>query len=82
MASLGYNPISNWLESVGLMRKNEPEMRPFRIPTEQGIKAGMSVIERDGPNGPYLQVLYDSSMQQLIADNLPAILALRDNSKA
>lgn len=42
----------------------------------------MSVIERDGPNGSYLQVLYDSSMQQLIADNLPAILALRDNSKA
>ena len=82
MAPLGYSPISNWLESVGLMRKNEPEMRPFRIPTEQGIKAGMSVIERDGPNGSYLQVLYDSSMQQLIADNLPAILALRDNSKA
>lgn len=38
--------------------------------------------QKRGQNGSYLQVLYDSSMQQLIADNLPAILALRDNSKA
>lgn len=69
------NKITAWLLDRGLMElTTDPEGKQRRLPTEAGLRAGLSTARRMGQNGEYLAVYYDSSIQRLILDHLEEIL--------
>ena len=67
--------ITAWLVSRGLMElSTDPEGKQRRQPTEAGLRAGLSTAMRNGQNGAYLAVYYDSNIQRMILDHLEEIL--------
>ena len=67
--------ITGWLTEKGLMElTTDPEGKQRRLPTEAGIRAGLSTAQRTGQNGAYLAVYYDANIQRLILDHLEEIL--------
>lgn len=67
--------ITAWLVSRGLMELTaDPEGKQRRLPTEAGLRAGLSTKMRTGQNGEYLAVYYDSNIQRMILDHLEEIL--------
>jgi len=69
------NKITAWLLNQGLMElATDPEGKQRRLPTEAGLRAGLSTARRMGQSGEYLAVYYDANMQRLILDNLEEIL--------
>ena len=52
----------------------DPEGKQRRLPTEAGLRAGLSTARRMGQNGDYLAVYYDAGIQRLILDHLEEIL--------
>ena len=67
--------ITGWLTERGLMElTTDPEGKQRRLPTEAGLRAGLSTARRTGANGEYLAVYYDANIQRLILDHLEEIL--------
>ena len=67
--------IIGWLTQRGLMElTTDAEGKQRRLPTEAGLRAGLSTARRMGQNGEYLAVYYDANIQRLILDNLEEIL--------
>ena len=67
--------ITGWLIDRGLMElTTDPEGKQRRLPTEAGLRAGLSTARRTGQNGEYLAVYYDANIQRLILDHLEEIL--------
>jgi hypothetical protein len=67
--------ITGWLTQRGLMElTTDAEGKQRRLPTEAGLRAGLSTARRMGQNGEYLAVYYDANIQRLILDNLEEIL--------
>lgn len=69
------NKITAWLMAQGLMElTTDPEGKQRRLPTELGLRSGLSTKMRTGQNGDYLAVYYDANIQRLILDHLEEIL--------
>ena len=69
------NKITAWLLDRGLMElTTDPEGKQRRLPTEAGLRAGLSTARRMGQNGEYLAVYYDANIQRMILDHLEDIL--------
>ena len=70
--------ITAWLMKQGMMELTaDAEGKSRRMPTEAGLRAGMSTRMRTGQNGEYLAVYYDANIQKLILDHLEEILEER-----
>lgn len=70
--------ITDWLMAKGFMTQvGGQDGKSHRIPTEQGIKMGMSTRLRQSRDGEYQAVYYDRNMQRFLLDNLGAILLER-----
>lgn len=67
--------ITGWLIQQGLMELiTDAEGKQRRLPTEAGLRAGLSTARRMGQNGEYIAVYYDANIQRLILDRLEEIL--------
>lgn len=63
--------ISDWLVAQELLVKEMgPDGKMRRVPTERGRHVGLMVRERDGRDGPYQAVYYDSNAQRFLLDHL------------
>lgn len=72
--------ITNWLLSKGLLMNMPADNgKNKRVPTEAGIKCGLSTEQRQGQYGLYTAVLYNGNAQRFILDHLPELLQSREN---
>ena len=68
--------FTDWLMENGFMTQvTGPDGKSHRVPTEQGLRMGMSTKLRQSKDGEYQAVYYDRNMQRFLLDNLGAILA-------
>lgn len=78
---LKYTSISEWLTEFGLLQSVvNSNGNNTRRPTERGVSMGITAVDREGPNGPYISVLYDAEAQRFIMDNIDTIICIQ-NSK-
>ena len=82
MKKLNTTVITNWLLEKGFLEKQTaPDGKSRRVPTENGLRLGMSTQIRQGQYGEYQAVFYDAQAQQFVLDNLAAILEEMDSGK-
>ena len=81
MVPLKYTAITEWLQEMGMLKTvvNANGNNTNR-PTESGNAAGIFAVDKDGPNGPYVAVVYNAAAQQFIVDNIDALIGIQ-NSK-
>lgn len=81
MIPLKYTAITEWLQQMGMLKTvvNKNGNNTNR-PTESGNAAGIFAVDKDGPNGPYVSVVYNAAAQQFIVDNIDAVIGIQ-NSK-
>ncbi len=67
--------VTQWLVEIGMLLEtvNEKDEKCKR-PTQQGAELGIFVEERMGERGPYKVVVYNTSAQSFIIDNIYCIL--------
>lgn len=76
MKKLSAVKVTDWLLSKGLLTKeNGADGKIHRVPTEMGLRMGISTRMRQSRDGEYQAVYYDSNAQRFLLDNLGAILA-------
>lgn len=76
MVKLKHTSITAVLLQGGLLTLMETSNgRTVKTPTAQGKSVGISVEERDGPNGRYWTVVYNIDAQHFILDNIDGIIA-------
>lgn len=67
--------ITDWLIEKGFMTQvNGTDGKTHRIPTDYGLRMGMSTRLRQSRDGEYQAVYYDRNMQRFLLDNLESIL--------
>ena len=82
MKKLSTTTITNWLLEKGFLEKQIlPDGKSRRVPTENGLRLGMSTQIRQGQYGEYQAVFYDAQAQQFVLDNLAAILEETESGK-
>ena len=70
--------LSDWLVEQGLLEKHtDPEGQNHRLPTEAGVRLGLSTQMVQGRQQPYTAVLYDTRAQIYILDHIFEILQRR-----
>ena len=75
MRPLPYNKILNWLIANGYLEEVEDvNFGKKKTPTASGCSIGISSEVREGTNGQYWAVLYNSNAQRFILNNLYAII--------
>ena len=66
---LSYPAINAWLAQNGLVREEEREGRSVKLPTAQGLEAGIRVVDRVSQKGvPYQQLLYSREVQKRLLE--------------
>lgn len=64
-----YPALNAWLAETGLIREEERDGRLVKLPTEQGLKAGIKTEERISQKGfLYQQILYSKEVQKRIVE--------------
>ncbi len=77
MQKLKTTSITKFLLQSGLLFEEESVSgSKNKRPTEAGRQLGISAAQRIGQNGEYTAVVYSREAQQLILDNLDAIIAI------
>ena len=67
--------ITDWLMEKGFMTQIiGADGKSHRVPTDYGLRMGMSTRPRQTRDGEYQAVYYDRNMQKFLLDNLEAIL--------
>ena len=75
---LSTTPINRWLMEVGLLREVAGvDGKRRKMITDAGMEAGLFREERTGQMGSYFVILLNANAQQLVYDNLEAIIDLR-----
>ena len=78
MKKPGVKKITDWLIGQGYMVQiTGSDGKTHRVPTELGMKKGMSTRLRQSRDGEYQAVYYDKAMQRFLLDNLGAMLSER-----
>ena len=71
MQPLAASKVTQWLVSVGyLVEQQSSDGRKYKAPTELGTSIGMTSAWRDGSQGQYLAISYDTNAQHFILENL------------
>ena len=71
MKTLPVAKVTQWLVSSGYLEERErSDGRKYKAPTELGISIGITSVWKDGQQGRYLAVEYDSNAQNFILENL------------
>ena len=74
MKKPGIKRITDWLMGKNLMTQIPgPDGKMHRIPTEHGLRMGMSTRLRQSRDGEYQAVYYDRNMQLFLLHNLSEI---------
>ena len=74
--------INKWLLSLQMLEVVlQPDGRTSKCPTEQGRSIGIFIEERMGQYGTYIALLFSSSAQQFIYDNVEAISDFKSEKK-
>lgn len=77
MQPIGYRSIVMWLMSIGMLEAAEGRYGSVtRCPSDEGTRIGISIEQREGPNGPYFTVLYNAEAQAFVLDHIAAAAAL------
>ncbi|MBQ8524668.1 MAG: hypothetical protein IJ457_08610 [Clostridia bacterium] len=75
MKTISAPSINRWLLHCGFLKSVElPNGKKRKLPTEQGNGIGIYSEEREGQYGTYVSVLFSSSAQRFIYDNLDAVI--------
>lgn len=75
MRKLKTTEITDWLLAKGFLEKQiAPDGKSRRVPTESGLRIGLSTQIRQGQYGEYQAVFYNAEAQQFVLDNLFAML--------
>lgn len=78
MQKLSYYDIMDWLVSRGFINESfGQDGKPLRLPSEEGAKIGIRLERRQTPYGDRDYVVYDTSAQKLIADNIFAVIEMK-----
>ncbi len=78
MQKLSYYDIMDWLVSKGLINESiGKDGKPLRLPSQAGEEAGIRVERRQTPYGDKEYVVYDRNAQQLIMDNIFAVIEMK-----
>lgn len=71
MKPLAASKVTQWLVSAGYLEEQErSDGHKYKSPTELGTSIGITSVWRDGYQGQYLAISYDSSAQHFILENL------------
>ena len=81
--SIAATTINDWLVEAGFLEiVTLSDGKNRKLPTSQGNDMGLFTEERIGQYGPYLTVLFSTSAQQFVYDNVDSIITLkREKSK-
>ena len=80
MKKLTYSNIVVWLLEIGMMEEcSASNGKRVKQPTAIGKENGIFIEDRVNDNGPYQVVVYSTSAQHFILDNLDAILAMENH---
>ena len=67
--------ITNWLLAKGYLQKElGPDGKQRRVPTEQGVRCGITGQSVQGKDGPYVSISYHANAQCMILDHMEEIL--------
>lgn len=78
MKSLTYRMIRDWLTSLELLADvQDGDGRITKRPTPRGESMGIHLETRNGRNGVYFVVVYNTAAQHFILDNLDAVVAYK-----
>lgn len=67
--------ITDWLLAKEFLEKQiTPDGKSRRVPTESGLRIGLSTQIRQGQYGEYQAVFYNAEAQQFVLDNLFVML--------
>lgn len=73
---LNATDITNWLLSIHVLKIEELNGKPFKLPTYDGTKLGLSVERREKDDGDrYYVTLYNRKAQEFVIDNLSGVIA-------
>lgn len=68
--------ITNWLLSINVLKIEESNGKPFKLPTYDGTKLGLSVERREKDDGDrYYVTLYNRKAQEFVIDNMDSVMA-------
>ena len=71
MKPLAASKVTQWLASTGYLEEKErSDGHRYKAPTELGTSIGITSVWRDGYQGQYLAIFYDSNAQHFILENL------------
>lgn len=77
MKKLSYKHISHWLVECGyIVLIPDEKGKMIRVPTDQGVRVGIAVEQREGIQGVYSICFYSKSAQKLIMEHLNEIAQL------
>ncbi|WP_243411736.1 DNA helicase RecQ [Ruminococcus difficilis] len=69
--------ITDWLLSINVLKIKELNGKPFKLPTYDGTKLGLSVERREKDDGErYYITLYNRKAQEFVIDNLNSVIGL------
>ena len=78
---LSYSLVTDWLIGIGALEvRSGFDGKTKKYPTSQGAELGITNETRSGINGEYNVVVYNKDAQQLIVDNIEAIVALKNEN--
>ncbi len=71
MKPLAVSKVTQWLVSAGYLEEQESsDGHRYKAPTELGTSIGITSAWREGSQGQYLAIFYDSNAQNFILENL------------
>ncbi|MBQ9654036.1 MAG: hypothetical protein IJV32_07435 [Bacteroidales bacterium] len=71
MKPLAASKVTQWLVSTGYLEEQErSDGHKYKAPTELGTSTGITSAWREGSQGQYLAISYDSNAQHFILENL------------
>ena len=80
MKKLPYSDITDWLISIGVLKTVQTsEGKSVKRPTERAYQLGITLELRQGQYNSYYVVLYNRQAQELIIDNMQAILSYKSS---
>ena len=82
MKKLSHRNITEWLISIDMLYEmTKPDGKTTKRPTEHGMAVGITTENRTGPRGEYVVTVYCKKAQEIIVDNLDAVLVPRNRNK-
>jgi len=72
--AIPYRAVTGWLLANGYLEERTHNGKPRKFASPKGIAHGITNMDVQGPNGNYTAIYYNKAAQQLILDNLKAML--------